>query len=54
MQVSLLICIILDPIINCTLEVPHYMLCNQVSMSQIHQELAEVVHKKACVWYCIC
>ena len=39
MQVSLLICIILESILNCTLQVSHCMLCNQVSMSQIRRNI---------------
>ena len=48
LQVSLLIHLILEPIINCTLQLPHCMLCNhQVNMSQC-------VHIKANIWSHIC
>ena len=54
MQVSILIRIILYSILDCTLQVPRCMLCNQVSMSRIRQELDQVIHNKACVWSFIC
>ena len=51
LQVNLWICLILEPIINCTLQVPQNMLCsNQVNMSRICQELAQCVHSKANIW----
>ena len=47
LQVNFLICLILELIFNCTLQVPHCMLCNhQVNMSQC-------VHSKAYIWSCI-
>ena len=53
-QVNLPIRIILESIINYTLQVPQNMLCrNQVNMSQICQELAQGVHNKANVWSCV-
>ena len=47
MQVNILIHIIIEPILNFTLQAPQYMLCNnQVNMSWICQELAQGVYKK--------